>query len=85
VTGEAAAGGAFSAPDASQPICSRAGCRLPAVDRIEWRNPRIHAEDRVKVWLGCAEHAPWLLDYLVSRDFPARIVHGVNADDAEIP
>ena len=77
--------GASAPVDGSIPICSRAGCRLAAVARIEWRNPRIHSEDRVKVWLGCDEHAPWLLDYLVSRDFPARIVRGVTGEHTEIP
>ncbi len=51
-------------------ICSRAGCTATAAFRIEWRNPRIHAEDRVKVWLACADHVEALGDFLRARSFP---------------
>lgn len=54
--------------------CSRAGCRDTAVWRIEWRNPRIHAADRVKVWLACAEHIDYLRDFLGARDFPLAVL-----------
>ncbi|MFP3465421.1 hypothetical protein [Leifsonia sp. SIMBA_070] len=54
--------------------CSRAGCRDTASWRIEWRNPRIHAEDRVKVWLACDEHEEFLREFLAARDFPVRVV-----------
>lgn len=50
--------------------CSRAGCDSVAVAKVNWRNPRIHSEDRVKVWLACAEHSDYLRDYLASRSFP---------------
>ena len=50
--------------------CSRAGCTAPATRNVNWRNPRIHAEDRVKVWLACDEHVDFLRDYLATRDFP---------------
>jgi hypothetical protein len=50
--------------------CSRAGCSKLATTRINWRNPKIHDADRVKVWLACDEHAPYLQDYLAARDFP---------------
>ncbi len=60
------------APDGAA-TCSRAGCRADAIARIEWRNPRIHPEGRVKVWLGCDEHRGWLRDYLASREFPVRV------------
>ena len=50
--------------------CSRAGCLLDAQFAVNWRNPRIHTEDRVKVWLACEEHSHYLRDYLESRDFP---------------
>lgn len=50
--------------------CSRAGCHEPAAWNVNWRNPRIHSADRVKVWLACAEHVDYLKDYLVTRDFP---------------
>ena len=53
--------------------CSRAGCGAPASWWVNWRNPRIHGEDRVKVWLACEDHVDFLRDYLASRDFPVRV------------
>jgi len=53
-----------------EPVCSRAGCREAAAWNVNWRNPRIHTLDRVKVWLACDEHADYLRDYLEARDFP---------------
>jgi hypothetical protein len=50
--------------------CSRAGCRETARWNVNWRNPRIHSADRVKVWLACDDHADFLRDYLATRDFP---------------
>lgn len=50
--------------------CSRAGCRSDAVWRINWRNPRIHSLDRVKVWVSCDEHRAFFDEYLTSRGFP---------------
>ena len=50
--------------------CSRAGCHRVATAKVNWRNPRIHSEDRVKVWLACGEHTEYLRDYLSSRGFP---------------
>jgi len=55
-------------PESSQ--CSRAGCSAEAAHTVNWRNPRIHGEDRVKIWLACVEHVDYLHDYLASRDFP---------------
>jgi hypothetical protein len=37
---------------------------------VNWRNPRIHPEDRVKIWNACDEHVDYLRDYLDSRGFP---------------
>ncbi|HEY8281929.1 MAG TPA: hypothetical protein VIG28_05565 [Leifsonia sp.] len=54
--------------------CSRAGCTEPAQWRLEWRNPKIHAEDRVKVWLACPEHVDFLREFLSARDFPLQVV-----------
>lgn len=54
--------------------CSRAGCRAGAVWTVAWRNPRIHAADRVKTWLACAEHRDFLEGYLTSRGFPVAVV-----------
>jgi hypothetical protein len=50
--------------------CSRAGCRTEASFNVNWRNPRIHSVDRVKVWLACAEHRSYLEEYLSTRGFP---------------
>ena len=52
------------------PICSRAGCELPATFTVNWRNPKIHPVERVKVWHACDEHVDYLGDYLSARDFP---------------
>ena len=60
-----------SAPDTH--ACSRAGCSRTASWAIEWRNPRIHTGDRVKVWLACDEHVPVLRDFLAARAFPLQL------------
>lgn len=63
------------------PICSRSGCRARAVWAINWRNPRLHAEDRVKVWLACEEHRDHLYDFVEARSFPVTITPvGVAVD-----
>ena len=54
--------------------CSRAGCRARASHRIEWRNPRIHSEDRRKIWLACDDHEEFLREFLAARDFPLEVV-----------
>lgn len=59
------------------PECSRAGCRTDASWSVVWRNPRIHTEDRVKVWLACDEHREFLNDYLSSRGFPVSVKAGI--------
>ena len=53
--------------------CSRAGCGEPATFSVNWRNPRIHSEDRVKVWSACDEHVEFLRDYLATRGFPVAV------------
>jgi hypothetical protein len=50
-------------------VCSRAGCQLDAVSKINWRNPKIHGPDRTKTWLACQDHLDYLINYLSSRDF----------------
>jgi hypothetical protein len=55
------------------PMCSRAGCSNPATMTVNWRNPRIHSLDRVKVWHACDEHSDYLRDYLATRDFPVLV------------
>ena len=37
---------------------------------VNWRNPRIHGRDRVKIWLACEEHVEYLTEYLAARGFP---------------
>jgi hypothetical protein len=64
--------------------CSRAGCGERASWRVEWRNPKIHTADRVKVWLACEEHVDYLREFLAARDFPVRAVQiggGVQIDE----
>ena len=56
--------------DPLTPQCSRAGCSEPATLAINWRNPKIHTRDRVKIWLACDEHREFLHDYLATRGFP---------------
>jgi hypothetical protein len=46
---------------------------MPAAWRIEWRNPRIHAEGRRKTWVACDEHVGYLRDFLAARDFPLEV------------
>lgn len=55
------------------PQCSRAGCREPAAWNVNWRNPKLHSPDRVKVWLACQEHREFLETYLSSRGFPVLV------------
>ena len=49
--------------------CSRAGCTASAEFQVVWRNPKIHAEERRKIWLACLEHRDYLVDYLAVRSF----------------
>lgn len=49
--------------------CSRAGCQASAEWQLQWRNPKIHGVDRIKVWASCDEHLGYLTDYLSNRDF----------------
>lgn len=53
--------------------CSAAGCTRDAAFRVNWRNPRIHTPDRVKVWLACPDHRDTLADYLRTRSFPVQV------------
>jgi hypothetical protein len=49
--------------------CSRAGCSQAATFKLNWRNLKVHAADRVKVWASCDEHIEYLRSYLDSRGF----------------
>lgn len=57
--------------------CSRAACRNRATHQVVWRNPRIHAEDRRKVWLACDDHVGFLSEYLRAREFPVEVKAGL--------
>ena len=54
-------------------VCSARGCQAAADWALEWRNPRIHTADRVKVWLACDEHRERLSEFLTRRRFPCRV------------
>ncbi|MEX1077628.1 MAG: hypothetical protein WED09_00780 [Homoserinimonas sp.] len=56
-----------------EPVCSRAGCTDDASWNVNWRNPRIHGPERVKVWLACDAHREYLSEYLATRDFPVQV------------
>lgn len=53
--------------------CSASGCADDAQFRVNWRNPRIHGPERVKVWLACPAHREHLADYLSTRGFPVQV------------
>lgn len=36
---------------------------------LQWRNPRLHDETRVKHWLACDAHSDHLAGYLSVRGF----------------
>jgi hypothetical protein len=64
--------------------CSKAGCRDDAAWNVNWRNPRIHTADRVKVWLACDEHREFLRVFLVTRGFPVIVTPlGTTVDRVE--
>jgi len=66
--------------------CSRSGCRAEATWAVNWRNPRIHGLERVKVWLACDEHRDFLYDFLAQRSFPVTITPaGVVVDSLPDP
>jgi len=52
------------------PRCSASGCTSDAAWAVNWRNPRIHGLQRVKIWLACDEHREHLSGYLATRGFP---------------
>lgn len=69
----------------SAAMCSRAGCHDDAAWQVIWRNPRIHAADRRKIWAACDAHVDYLRDYLAARDFPVAVAVLTTADAAEAP
>lgn len=63
----------MSAADVAPATCSRAGCRVDARWRIDWRNPKIHTADRTKTWVACDEHRDYLREFLAARSFPVAV------------
>jgi hypothetical protein len=51
------------------PRCSAKGCRAAAAVDLQWRNPRLHDQSRVKHWLACPAHEESLADFLAVRGF----------------
>ena len=49
--------------------CSRAGCDSEAVALIDWANPNIHKDGRVKTWGACEAHEQYLIDFVTMRNF----------------
>lgn len=74
----------IGATDPAVDTCSRAGCTNLATAKVNWRNPRIHSPDRVKVWLACDDHREYLHDYLHSRSFPV-VVTGLEQSPESVP
>ncbi|WP_029145062.1 hypothetical protein [Microbacterium luticocti] len=66
----------------SAPTCARAGCTAAATALVVWRNPRIHATDRRKLWPACPAHVDYLRDFLAARRFPVA-VEPLPADEPE--
>jgi hypothetical protein len=70
-----AAGTSVSGPTPQGPAsCSARGCARPASWALRWRNPKIHATDRRKVWLACDEHRESLAEFLSARAFLRDVV-----------
>lgn len=55
--------------DADLLTCSARDCREPAIVKLLWNNPKIHAAERRKVWLACADHQESLTGFLAARGF----------------
>jgi hypothetical protein len=51
------------------PRCSAKGCRAPATEDLQWRNPKLHDAARVKQWLACDQHSAGLEEFLSVRGF----------------
>jgi hypothetical protein len=51
---------------------------------VNWRNPKIHNADRVKVWLACDDHVDYLRDFLEARNFPV-IVADFGVEVSVVP
>lgn len=49
--------------------CSARGCRATALWAVRWNNPKLHTQQRRKVWLACPDHRASLEQYLAVRGF----------------
>ena len=64
------------APDVGPPeraVCAAKGCRADAVHVLVWNNPALHAPDREKTWVACADHRDSLAQHLDVRGFLRRV------------
>lgn len=58
----------------SDRVCSAKGCRAEAAYALLWNNPSLHAAERRKVWLACADHRDSLASFLRVRRFLKDVV-----------
>ncbi|SOC54489.1 hypothetical protein [Ornithinimicrobium cerasi] len=61
-------------PPTDRLVCSAKGCRRVASHAVIWRNPRLHAADRRKVWLACTDHRDDLASFVQLRGFLLEVV-----------
>ncbi len=61
-------------PDLTGDTCSAKGCQAEAEWQLLWNNPKLHTEDRRKIWLACDEHRETLADFLGARGFLKEVV-----------
>lgn len=64
-------------------ICSGKGCRRVAEHAVVWRNPKLHAEGRRKVWLACPDHRQSLADFVAMRGFLIEVIPVASLTDAD--
>ncbi|GAA5163229.1 hypothetical protein [Ornithinimicrobium tianjinense] len=65
----------MSAPSPAAGLqCSAKGCRAQAQHAVVWRNPRLHAESRRKVWLACDDHRDQLRDFVQLRGLLIEVI-----------
>ncbi|MGY0233077.1 hypothetical protein [Longispora urticae] len=65
-------------------ICSAKQCKSPATWSVVWRNPKLHAPDRRKVWVACDEHRGSLSSFLDARGFLLGVEPLTTAPDATV-
>jgi hypothetical protein len=64
-------------------VCSAKGCRESAAHAVIWRNRKLHAPERRKVWLACDEHRQSLADFLGLRGFLIEVIGVSELTDAD--